>query len=201
MSVFPPSSRLTLLPMPASIICATACRSRIGAMATSSRFCLSISSTTSITSWLPPEPQLSQWSISRIGPSCRLAPSARARATDCGLRNFGVDARVGHDHGGDAGVRRVRMGEAGQQRRRQHTAGFFHGARVGEYLARWPVLGRVAHDRGHQRQPAPGHHRPRLSAQRSCQYVARGEARLVHVDVRISLVAGDHRGVGNDVGR
>jgi hypothetical protein len=60
MSVLPPSGNVTFAPMPASTIFATACGSRIGAIATSSRPCRRISATTFITSWAPPEPQLSQ---------------------------------------------------------------------------------------------------------------------------------------------
>jgi hypothetical protein len=59
----------------------------------------------------------------------------------------------------------------------------------------------VPHDRGQQRQPAPCHHRLDLAGQRAQQDFSRQLAHLVHVDMRISLVAGDHRRIGDELGR
>ena len=92
-------------------------------------------------------------------------------------------------------------GNDGSRRGGEHFAARLHVARVAQDVARRPVFGRVPHDRGQQRQPAPCHHRLDLAVERAQQDFPGQLADLVHVDVRIRLVAGDHRRVVDELGR
>ena len=77
-STLPPRGRVTVAPTPAAISVSTASASRMANTATSSSPWRMISASTAVVSSVPPEAQLSAWSMSRIGPSSRVF----ARATE-----------------------------------------------------------------------------------------------------------------------
>ncbi len=226
MAVLPPSCSVTSLPTPAAIITATLAASRIGAIATSSSSWRRISATTFITSCAPPDPQLSQWSISSTGPcgrrrtevfrardgfrqrrcdECVLAASRRGDREHA-IANFLGSGRaaalgIADDDGRNAGVGRIGVRERREERCGEHVAASFHRARIAHDIARGPVLRCVAHDRGEQRQPAPRHDRFDLAGERAHHDVAGQFADVVHVDVRVGFVAGDDRRVVDQLGR
>ena len=104
-------------------------------------------------------------------------------------------ARVAYHDRGDPGVGRIRVRERRQERCRQHGAVELHAPRESENVARRSVFRRVTHDRGQKRLPSPRHDRLDHAVERADENASREHARLVHVDVRIGLVAGDHGGV------
>jgi hypothetical protein len=110
-------------------------------------------------------------------------------------------ARVADDDRRYAGVGRVRVRERRQERRREHAAEALLRPCVGQDVAGRPVLGRVAHHRRDERLPAPRHDRLDLAVQRALENRAGEHARVVHVDVRIRLVAGDDRRVVDELAR
>jgi hypothetical protein len=57
------------------------------------------------------------------------------------------------------------------------------------------IVGALSHHVRQHRSATPGHRRARAAGQQSEQRSARAHAGLVHVDMRIGLVAGDHGGV------
>ena len=175
----------------------------------------------SITSCAPPEPQLSQWSISSTG-RAGIGEAERLRARDrLGERRRAKHVLVAAVPRDLQHVRRTRRararGRRGARRPRRSptrrcracrragtTAAASRRARVPsashrrakrEDVAGRPVLRRVPHDRREERLPAPRHHRLDRAVERADEDAAGEHARLVHVDVRVGLVAGDHGGV------
>ncbi len=86
-----------------------------------------------------------------------------------------------------------------QQCRGEDLAACFHLARVAQDVARGTIFGRVAHDRRKERLPSPGHHRLDLKVKLADQDFSRQASHVVHVHVRIRLVAGDHRRIVDEI--
>ena len=83
------------------------------------------------------------------------------------------------------------MRERWEQCRGEYSAVGLHVLGERENVAGWPVFGCVAHDRRQQRLPAPGHDGLHGAVECSDQDPPCLHAGLVHVDVRVGLVAGN----------
>ena len=98
---------------------------------------------------------------------------------------------VGHDHGRQARVFDVGVREADEHAGAERALGL-HRPAARLQLAVRRIVAALAHHVRQHRPAAPGHGRARPARQQVEQGPAGAQPGLVHVDVRIGLVAGDH---------